>query len=91
MNKDELRRPDGQAVSQGMDRGTKILLGAEYVVSNPILVVPTIGLGYLGYKKTGIVGALVGAFLGFLVGFGSASTLARNQRREQDKQFQESL
>ena len=37
------------------------------------MLIPTIGLGYLGYKNRGTVGALVGAFLGFVIGFAYAS------------------
>tara|TARA_R100001163_G_C5026814_1_gene168138 strand:+ start:841 stop:1104 length:264 start_codon:yes stop_codon:yes gene_type:complete len=83
MNKDELRRPDGQTASQGMDRGAKILGGAEYLVSNPFIGIGTIGLGYLGYKKRGIIGALVGAYIGFVVGFGITGQLERKRRREE--------
>ena len=72
MNKDELRRPDGQTVYQQAPFALRILRGAGEFAKVPEMLIPTIGLGYLGYKNRGTVGALVGAFLGFVIGFGYA-------------------
>jgi hypothetical protein len=88
MNKDELRRPNGQTVYQGVDRGTKILQVPEYLVSNPFIGLGTIGLGYLGYKNRGIIGALVGAYIGFIVGFGITGQLERNQRNQRREELE---